>query len=270
MATSLNSVSTWICQACGVEYPASAAPPDRCPVCEDSRQWVPPTGQQWTQLDALRRTHRNAWRLEAEGVWSIRTEPGFGIGQQMHLIETGGGILLWDCLTLIDDATIRIIQSMGGAVAMAISHPHYYGTMAEWSRALGGIPVYLHEADRSWVQRPFDAAVYWGGEVREVLPGATLIRCGGHFDGYQVLHHGGAVFAGDQPQVAMDRRWLTFLYSYPNMVPLGETSVRRIVSALEPFDFERLYGAFGRHVLTDAKGAVRRSADRYIRFLRET
>jgi len=40
----------------------------------------------------------------------------------------------------------------------------------------------------------------------------------------QVLHSAaaengqGALFTGDQPQVCPDRRWVSFMYSYPNFV----------------------------------------------------
>jgi hypothetical protein len=56
------------------------------------------------------------------------------------------------------------------------------------------------------------------------------------------------------------------MYSYPNLIPLGPAAVRRIVDALRPFAFHRLYGAFpDQVVVADAKGAVERSADRYQR-----
>jgi hypothetical protein len=53
------------------------------------------------------------------------------------------------------------------------------------------------------------------------------------------------------------------------MIPLGRKAVERIVASLEPFAFERIHGAFGRSVLYDAKGAVRRSAERYLRWIAE-
>lgn len=266
----------WICQTCGIQYPPSEQPPTTCPICEDPRQWVPPQGQQWTTLDRLKASHRNAWRKEESNLWSIRTEPAFAIQQQAWLITTPAGNLLWDCVTLLDDATVEIIQALGGVQGIAISHPHYYSTMIEWSEALGGVPIYLHQRDEPWVQRSSPRVAFWSGASRQILPGLTLVHCGGHFDGYQVLHWQsggdgqGAILAGDQPQVAMDRRWVTFLYSYPNMVPLSESEVWNIVRSLEPYPYGRLYGAFGRHVLQDAKGTVQRSAERYTRFLQST
>ena len=78
-----------------------------------------------------------------------------------------------------------------------------------------------------------------------------LVRCGGHFAGAQVPHWSGgcesrgAVLSGDVLQVVADRRWVSFLYSYPNLIPLPAAAVRRIGQALAPFSFERLYGGWG-------------------------
>jgi len=266
-------MTTWLCQTCGVEYPPSPVAPERCPICEDHRQWVPPSGQAWTTLEKLRQTHRNSWKLEEPGVWSIRSEPGFAIGQQAFLLQTPHGNVLWDCIALIDDATLAIVQSLGGVQAIAISHPHYYSTMIEWSRALGDVPIHIHQAEREWVQRTSPAVTFWSGDSKTILPGVTLIRSGGHFDGYQVMHWRdgaagkGVIFAGDQPQVTLDKRWVSFLWSYPNMVPLGRKAVEGVVASLAPLPYDRLYGAFGRHLMQGARDVVRQSAERYLRFL---
>ena len=60
------------------------------------------------------------------------------------------------------------------------------------------------------------------------------------------------------------------MYSYPNLIPLPAFAVERIAASVRPFAFERIYGAWdGRHVISAGKDAVERSAQRYIRFLRE-
>ena len=263
--------STWICVTCGVEHPAAATPPPACAVCEDDRQYVGLNGQEWTTLDQLRQTHRNETGSEEDGVSWTKTTPTFAIGQRAYLIRTPAGNLLWDCLTLLDAATIDWIAQQGGVKAIAISHPHYYATMVEWSRALGGCSIWLHDADRRWVMRPDPAIVFWSGDTHPLFGGLTLVRCGGHFPGYQVLHwpqgHGGAgvLFAGDQPQVCMDRRWVTFMHSYPNWIPFDAATVHAVTRALEPLAFDRLYGGFGRNLLQDAKATIARSRDRYLR-----
>jgi glyoxylase-like metal-dependent hydrolase (beta-lactamase superfamily II) len=116
--------------------------------------------------------------------------------------------------------TISAFRALGGIQAIAISHPHYYGTMVEWSRAFGDAPINLHEQDKGWVVRSTDALQFWQGATKSLFGGVELVRCGGHFDGYQVAHWKDLLFAGDQPQVAMDQRGVSFLYSYPNMIPL--------------------------------------------------
>lgn len=256
----------WICSTCGAQREDTPRPPATCPICEDERQYVGWGGQRFTTLDELKKRHRNLITEEEPGVYSIVMEPAFGIGQRAFLVQTEQGNMLWDCVSLLDDATIAAVRALGGVDVMAISHPHYYSSMIEWSDAFDGAPVWIHEAERAWVQRHSPAVRYWSGETL-ALPGrTTLIRCGGHFEGYQVLHHNGTLFAGDQPQVAMDRRWTSFLYSYPNMVPLSAAAVKRIVECLRPFEFDRLYGAFvGKTIREDAKGAVLRSAERYLR-----
>jgi hypothetical protein len=93
---------------------------------------------------------------------------------------------------------------------------------------------------------------------------------GGHFAGGTVLHwaggeHGqGVLLSGDIVQVIPDRSHVGFMYSYPNLIPLPADEVRRIGATLEPLPFETIYGAWWSAVVrADAKGAVRRSVDRY-------
>ena len=251
-----------ICATCGVQGPGPA-----CPICEDSRQYVPPTGQRWTTQAELQATHRNIFREEEPGVWSIVTEPSFAIGQRAFLIQTPEGNLLWDCITLLDEETISTVNKMGGLRAIAVSHPHYHSTMSDLARVFDA-PLWIHENDTPWVQEP--GPRYWRGSRQTLFGGLTLICSGGHFDGYQVAHWDrGRLFAGDQPQVCLDRRWVSFLYSFPNMIPFNAKQIRQITGSLEPWSFDRLYGAFGRHVLTDAKGAIARSAERYLKAIAE-
>jgi len=261
----------FLCVTCGTQFVDSSQAPARCPICEDERQYVGLDGQQWTTLHELRGDHQNVIREEENNLISIVTEPKFAIGQRALVIQTEEGNLLWDCLSLLDGGTRDRIASMGGLRAIAISHPHYYTTMIEWSRTFGNIPIYLHEADHEWVMRPDDAVAYWSGETLRLFGGLTLIRGGGHFEGGTLLHWPeggggkGALFSGDVIQVVPDRRWVSFMYSYPNYIPLGSASVRQLVNAVQPFEFDRIYGAFsGMTVATDGKAAISRSADRYL------
>jgi len=143
--------------------------------------------------------------------------------------------------------------------------------MAEWSHAFGDAPIFLHELDRKWVMHPDPSIRFWSGGSRALLEGITAIRTGGHFDGFQVAlwrsasDRRGVLLSGDQPEVCMDRNWVTFMYSYPNYIPLNRAAVENIVAALKPFSFDRLYAAFpGRVLSKNAKEIVTRSAKRYI------
>jgi glyoxylase-like metal-dependent hydrolase (beta-lactamase superfamily II) len=268
-----------ICITCGTQFAESERAPERCLVCDDERQYVGWAGQEWTTLEALCARHRLALKDEGDGLLGIGTEPKFAIGQRALLVPAAtrggrGGNVLWDCISLIDRAAIRVVEAQGGLGAIAISHPHYYATMVEWSRAFDGAPIYLHADDRQWVMRPDPAIVFWEGDALEIGDGLTLLRLGGHFAGAQVLHWAGGaagqgvLLAGDVLQVVQDRRFVSFMYSYPNYIPLPAATVRRMIRMLEPYPFERVYGAwFGAVVRADAKRAVQRSAERYVRAL---
>jgi len=260
----------FFCTTCGTQHADSTDPPARCTICEDERQFVGWEGQRWTTLTALREGHRNRVRPEPPSLVGIGTEPKFAIGHRALLVPHSTLPMLWDCVSLVDDAALAAVRAAGGARAIAISHPHYYSGMIEWSRALGEVPVYLHEADRRWVMRPDPAIRFWTGDTLALAEGLTLVRVGGHFEGATVLHlaqhaPGGALLTGDVIQVCEDRRWVSFMYSYPNLIPLDPAAVRRIAGAVEPLAFETLYGAWWDRVIpSGAKAAVRRSAERYI------
>jgi hypothetical protein len=260
----------FICVACGTEFPHSPERPKSCPICEEERQFVPPSGQRWTTLAELAGKHANTFRQHEPNVLSITTAPSFAIGQRAFLIRTPAGNLLWDCITLLDDATRTLIEALGGLEAIAISHPHYYTTMKRWSEAFAA-PLHLHAADREWVVNLDDERAFWSGESRELLPGLTLIRCGGHFAGGAVLHWAegaggrGAVFSGDILQVMPDRKHLSFMRSYPNMMPLSAAVVERIAERLVGWRFDRIYGAFAdREIMENGEAALRRSVKRYV------
>jgi glyoxylase-like metal-dependent hydrolase (beta-lactamase superfamily II) len=262
-------MENYICETCGTQQAASAQPPARCAICEDERQYIGWKGQRWTTLAALSHDHHNRLQLEEPDLTGIGTEPAFAIGQRALLVQTPAGNVVWDCITLLDAATIDAVRALGGIRAIAISHPHYYATMVEWARAFDA-PVYLHAADREWVLRPDPAIIFWEGEEQRLWSGLTLIRCGGHFPGSTVLHWPagaagrGALLTGDTLMVASDRRYVSFMYSFPNYVPLSARAAQRIVAAVEPWPFDRIYGAWWDRVVADeAKAAVARSAARY-------
>jgi hypothetical protein len=145
--------------------------------------------------------------------------------------------------------------------------------MVEWADYFD-IPILLHEADCQWIMRPSQRITLWSGETHPLLDGLTLIRLGGHFPGGTVLHWQqgadgkGALLSGDIIQVVADREWVSFMYSYPNLIPLPAAEIQCIRDMIAAYSFERLYGAWFERVVThDAHDAVLRSADRYIRAL---
>lgn len=268
----------YICATCGTGYPPIERHPDEplpvCPICADARQYVPASGQLWTTMDAVARRHMNAWRLVEDGLMGFASEPKFAIGHRALLLHTPQGNILWDPVPLIDEATRDIVAAFGGLAAIAISHPHYYSTMVNWSDAFGGVPVYLHHDDAQWIMRPDETIRLWSGETHVLAEGVTLIRCGGHFDGSAVLHWAqgaqgrGALFGGDTIMVTPDRAHVSFMRSYPNLIPLPATIVQQIGTALEPFEFEIIHGPFfGRDIVRDGKQALRASVQRYVKAL---
>jgi hypothetical protein len=263
-------MAAFICTACGTQYAPSEQPPAECAICEEERQYVPPGGQTWTTLDSLAGSHFNAYREYELGVIGIGTQPNFAIGQRAILLCTPHGNVLWDCIAMLDAATVTLINGLGGIKAIAISHPHFYATMVEWSRAFGGAPIHLHAADERWIMRPDPAIRLWEGETLDLLPGVTLIRCGGHFPGGTVLHWAkepgrGVLCSGDIVTVTTDRKYLSFMRSYPNLIPLDARTVEGIGAALAPFAFDTIYGHyFDRVIARNAKQVLKTSVERYV------
>jgi hypothetical protein len=265
----------FICTTCGSQFAPTPQPPAACPICEDERQYVPPAGQEWVTHEELARSNYNAWRLLEPNLFEIVTMPAFGIGQRALLLRTPSGNILWDCVSLIDAATVELVKALGGIKAIAISHPHYYSGMVEWSHAFEGIPVHLHQADREWVMRGDPAIRHWDGERTELLPGLTLIRCGGHYPGGATLHWPagaegrGALLSGDIVQVVQDRKTVSFMRSFPNFIPMSGPAVERIIKALAPLTFDRIHGAFPtRTIWKDGKRVLEKSAARYLAYIR--
>ncbi len=264
-------MTTFVCKACGTQYPPSDEPPGACPICEDARQYVPhDEGQVWLTWDEVRENRRADIR-DDHGILGIGSDPAFAIGQRALLVKSTAGNVLWDCLPYLDDEIVERLSAEGGVATIAISHPHYYSAMIEWAHAFG-CPVLLHEADRRWVMRPDPAIRFWDGETNALGGGVTLIRCGGHFEGGQVLHWTDrrALLSGDIVHVIPDRRYVSFMYSYPNLIPLPASRVQGIAAALEPFEFDTIHGAWwDRFVEGGGSAVVRRSADRYVRAVTE-
>ena len=266
-------MTAYICTTCGVQHPPTGSPPNNCPICDDERQWVPHQGQSWTTLEEMKTSgYTNEIREQEPSVIGIGTSPKFGIGQRALLIQTPHGNVLWECISYIDKKTIKEVEDLGGIQAISICHPHFYSSMVEWSKAFDDAPIYLHEADKSWVMREHKSVKFFSAPSIEILPGITVIHCGGHFIGSTALHWSdgaegkGVLMSGDTLQVTADRKYVSFLYSYPNMIPLSPTEVRHIADTVAKYKFDRVYGIFwDRIIAKDGMAAIEKSARRYIK-----
>jgi hypothetical protein len=264
-------MTRFICATCGTQFADAEAPPPSCPICEDDRQYIGQNGQQWTTLATLRDAYHNVIKPLEPNLTGIGTHPSFSIAQRALLVQTPEGNLLWDCISLLDDPTIAAVKALGGIDAIAISHPHYYSSMVEWAHAFDAT-IYLHAADRRWVMRPDSSITFWEGKTKPLFGDLTLICAGGHFPGGTVAHWPagaegkGVLLTGDIIHVVADHRFATFMYSYPNMIPLAAPGVRGIVEAVGPFAYDRIYGAWWDKVIVEkAREGVTFSAERYIK-----
>jgi len=266
-------VSVFVCRTCAVEYPDTDTPAAVCAICSDERQYVRPSGQRWTTLEELAgAAHRGTGAEVEPGLHGITIEPSVGIGQRGLLVQTTSGNLLWDPNGYLDEALVAAVHELGGVAAVAASHPHMFGVQVEWSHRFGGVPVYVQAADREWVQRDDPVITIWE-EKTEVLPGVVLHRIGGHFPGSAVAHFVGAdgrgvLLCGDTVACTPDEHWVSFMRSFPNKIPLSAAVVAKVADRVLQLDFDRLYDNFGGQVIGGAAEWVRRSADRYIAWVR--
>ena len=271
----MASTTAWICRTCGNQYPSTAEPPPACRVCTDDRQYVPADGQSWTSLDVLAAEgHRTRWTEVEPGILELTVEPAVGIGHRGLLVTTPAGAVLWDPPGFLDGDAVDRVRDLGGLAGVARSHPHLCGVQVEWSRRFpgpdgGGAPVWIPRRDAAWVLRPDDAVRLWEDRA-EVAPGVTLVRCGGHFAGSAVLHVAGgaggrgALLVGDTLMVLPGHRRVSFMRSYPMLLPLPERYLDRLLAALEPLPYDRIHGGWpGLTVDAGARDVVARSADLY-------
>ncbi len=264
-------MENYICTTCGVQIERTETVPAQCLICTEQRQYVSPKGQKWTTLEEMvhSKTYQNEIFKEEQELSSIRTVPSFAIGQTAYVVQGENFNVLWDCISYLDSQTIKTIKAMGGIDAIALSHPHYYSTQVEWADTFDA-KIYIHEDDKQWVTRPSDRIIFWSGESMEVAEGFILHRVGGHFKGATILEWEnrkggkGVLLTGDIVRVVADRDWVSFMYSYPNFIPLPAATVERIADQLNDIRFDRIYDAFHRTVLNDAGEVVQKSAKRYV------
>ncbi|KAH9873839.1 hypothetical protein IAQ61_004466 [Plenodomus lingam] len=273
-----------ICETCGTQYDVPLSQhPESCRICDDPRQYVPPSGQSWTSLKQENSLQKNTYETDPNDarMHYISTRPltpselppgladttttrkQLGIGQRAILLQTDKGNLLWDCVAFLDQLTIDFVQSKGGLKAIVISHPHFYTTHLEWAHAFK-CPVYMSRDDADWLNREDVEGVrkFTRGvtPIEEVGGAVKMIQAGGHFDGSAFLLWEKKLFIADTMMSVPsafnnvhrvpDTVSYAFMWSYPNMIPLPPAKVHGIWKALEPFDFDSTYGGFPGQNLT--------------------
>jgi hypothetical protein len=62
-------------------------------------------------MQALSAGHFNSFRQYEPGLIGIGTQPSFAIGQRALLICTPHGNILWDCIAMLDAATVALARS---------------------------------------------------------------------------------------------------------------------------------------------------------------
>ncbi|MDZ5079006.1 hydrolase [Nesterenkonia sp. HG001] len=256
------------CRTCGVERPPEDRPPE-CPICADERQHVPVRGQEWT---SPRESQEAGARLELinrePGVHGLVLHDGPGIGQMTSIVATRIGNVMIEPPAYIDDDAVDAVASVGGLAAILASHPHMYGVQSLWAEAFGEADVYVSAADEQWLALRPPRTVVWKDRV-QIAEDMVATQIGGHFVGSMVARWRapdgcGVLFTGDAIFPVADQGWVTFMRSYPNMIPLSPAVVRRLADHVAQHDYDRLYGNFARHITADAAAAVERSAQRYI------
>ena len=258
----------WMCVFCANEFPPGETPPAMCPICDDDRQWLPESGPGFMPLDETADNALTTDEVES-GLTALTVRPSVGIGQRGFVIATSDGNILWEPPGFIGPALVVWLERHGGLAAVAASHPHLVGASVSLSHRFGRVPVYYNDFDRRWVTRPDPVIEFWT-DTADLPGGVRLVRCGGHFPGSAVLHlpdaaNGrGAILTGDTVKGVMQPGMVTFMRSYPNMIPLSPRLVRQIVDRIGQLRFDRLYDAFGVVIDHDARGVVETSARRYI------
>jgi hypothetical protein len=258
-----------ICTACGTQFPLTSNLPELCPICSDDRQYVPESGQSWTDLYELSRNYHVVTQKVIDGLYELKMNPEFAIGQRALLVVAPGGNILWDCIPLLDHPTIEFIKSQGGLKAIAFSHPHFYSTMNEWAEVFD-CPIYINQNDEQWIVNRGLQVTLWAGQEKGLWDGMRLINIGGHFPGSSILHipflsPAGVILCGDTFVISPSKMHTAAMHSYPNKIPLPLNEIKRIREQVQPLHFDTIYGwNESQSIVLDAKGIVDKSLAKYV------
>ncbi len=258
-----------ICIACGTQFPNINKAPEFCPICSDDRQYVPENGQTWTTLDDLSNNYSVITRKIDDGLYELKMNPTFAIGQRALLVLSPGGNILWDCIPLLDKPTTEFIKSKGGLKVIAFSHPHFYSTMNDWAEIFD-CPVYIHQNDEQWIVNRGNRVTLWSGKEKELWDGIKLINIGGHFPGSSILHipslsSEGVVLCGDTFVISPSKRHVAVMHSYPNKIPLPLNEIQRIKERMRLLQFDTMHGWIdSQSIYSEAKLIMENSLAKYV------
>ena len=164
-----------ICITCGVQFAAAEKPPEVCPICTDERQYCrlagPDAGPRSRSCGrasrgAARRgprPHRDRQRTPA--LRSVSGAVGAGTPRSAN-------VLLWDCISLIDDDAVRAVKAAG-------RHRRDRDLASAFLRRDGRVEPGVRRADLPARRRPAmgDAprpSSFLGRRKRGSAPGLTL------------------------------------------------------------------------------------------------
>lgn len=256
-----------VCTTCGTHYPAGKVG-ELCPICLDDRQYIPNSGQGWTTTRKMEVGHSIKIVKLQERLYELVVNPTFAIGQRALLVLSPEGNILWDCIPLLDEATVAFIQGKGGLKAIAFSHPHYYSNMRYWAERFN-CPVYIHQSDETFIHDRGDYIQLWAGPQKLLWTGVRLINMGGHFPGSSILHvptlsPQGTLLLGDTLYLSPSLAHFALMYSYPNRMPLPLHEIRRIRDRFAQLSFDSVYGFYPYQNLTvHVKDILDQSFQRY-------
>ncbi|PWN48353.1 hypothetical protein IE53DRAFT_389448 [Violaceomyces palustris] len=141
--------------------------------------------------------------------------------------------------------------------------------------------------ERLDIQACSEHVVAWEGDVLEVVPGVKVLRCGGHFPGSSILvwdrdltpghdttsqragdgnaRRGGVALCSDTFMPCPDGKTFSFMWSYPNMIPLKPKDVEKIWQSVRPYPFQDVIGGWpGKAILGSSHEKLRISACNFV------
>lgn len=257
-----------VCSTCGTYFPAATAP-GLCTICNEDRQYIPETGQNWTSPEDLHQNHSISINQLKANLCELEITPQFAISQRALLVLSENGNILWDCIPMLDKPTIDFIKSKGGLKAIAFSHPHYYSNMNKWAEVFN-CPVYIHANDAPYIVQKGGQINLWSGDELALWDDIKIVLIGGHFEGSSILHvpflsKEGAILCGDTLFLSPNKKHFSVMRSYPNKIPLPLREIRRIKTRIDAIPMDTFYGYVkAQNLDVDVKKVFSESMERYL------